>query len=270
MKNQFLQDIFATGSTGTIGKHLPNEIQPLNINLLKIQESSEFDLPKNNCTLIHLAGIVGELNVSKDIAQSRKINIDGTLALAVKISRLENHKFVYVSTSHVYKSSKVQLTEFSPTEPISEYANQKLKTENLLKNIIAPENLIIVRIFSLLDWGMPENSLGGAAQKLLNDENDFVINAADDIRDFLSPLQVAKVLYKIALSRDMSGIYNLCSGNGIKVRDAIQILFQGKKYDKIERKLISGNSRVPHIVGDNRKLLSKIPDLNLSWQPLTS
>ena len=270
MQNRSLQNIFATGSTGTIGRYLPSEVQPLQINLLEFNELNKIDLPENNTTLIHLAGIVGDINVTKDIETSRKINIEGTLALAGRILRLKNYKFVYVSTSHVYKNSQGKLSELSPTEPISEYAKQKLETETLLQNLIEPENLTIVRVFSLLDWGMPENSLGGAAQKVLAGEKDFVINTSDDVRDFLSPSQVAAVLYKIALHQSTSGIFNLCSGHGIKVRDAIQILINEKNCEKLQSRLISGNSSVPSIVGDNSKILNQIPGLNLKWQPLRS
>ena len=72
------------------------------------------------------------------------------------------------------------------------------------------------------------------------------------------------------MHQSTSGIFNLCSGHGIKVRDAIQILINEKNCEKLQSRLISGNSNVPSIVGDNSKILNQIPGLNLKWQPLRS
>lgn len=258
--------VLATGTTGTIGKHLPNIIKALNIDLLTINSASPLSIPKESISLIHLAGIVGEINVRNNIGNSEKINIKGTIELAKKFSKYKNLKFIYVSTSHVYKNSKSKLTEMSETSPISIYANQKLETENALQNIIAPENLLIVRVFSLLDWGMNQNSLGGAAQRLIDKEKNFVVQNTDDIRDFLSPSQVAKTLHEISLDVTMQGIFNLCSSQGITVGNALRVMLSRKNFYCFEDNLVRGNSNVPEIVGDNSKLLKKIPKLNLKWE----
>jgi nucleoside-diphosphate-sugar epimerase len=97
--------ILATGTSGTIGKHLSNRVRPVPADLMSFESitNSLENFNKNrDSSLIHLAGVVGKIEVEKNVAHSRKINIHGTEILAENFKKNFSGKFYYISTSHVY------------------------------------------------------------------------------------------------------------------------------------------------------------------------
>jgi nucleoside-diphosphate-sugar epimerase len=198
-------DIFATGTTGTIGRYLTNNVRSIDIEL-----GHEFELPpelyeSKDFAFIHLAGTVGVQAVSKNVELAHKINVTGTRLLAEKCVANGVRKFIYVSTSHVYKQSAHLLDESCETYPITKYAEQKRLAEievlDAFKDI--PERLVVARVFSILDWGTPEFTLGGAVLKLLKGEVTS-LNSGLDLRDFLTPQKVASVLVEVAACNSFS------------------------------------------------------------------
>ncbi len=261
--------VYSTGTTGTVGKYLNGITQSLDINLISpIEDFSKLKFNTGSC-IIHLAGIVGNSNVSLDINHSFKVNVEGSIKLA-KIALAQNvDKFIFVSTSHVYKPSDNLLNESSMLLPSSIYAYQKLWTELELKKIFAKqaEKLCIVRVFSILDWDVPDYSLGGGIKKLVYNDLHYKLINSSDIRDFLTPRKVAEVLLKIANISRLSGVVNLCSGNGTSIQDAVTRMLDESDLSIDRTKILTGNSENPYSVGDNSKLLSLIPELDLKWSP---
>ena len=262
-------DIFATGASGTIGKYLPSAVRTLPLDLSSrksIEEYSSFD---SAFGLVHLAGIVGVSEVAKNIEYAYAVNVSGAAFLAKEFYNKTNGVFYHISTSHVYAPSLQVISEEWNTKPSTIYAQQKLDSETLISEIYAnsPERLCIIRVFSVLDWDVPEFTLGGAVKKLTQAENDFELSNSDDQRDFLTPKSIAAAIYAIASSGGISGIVNLCSGVGTSVRDAaIRMLSESGYKIPIDR-IKPGNSGNPCVVGDNSKLLRALPNLNLEWQP---
>lgn len=260
-----MNKILATGTSGTIGSKLPKSVSPLTLDL-----SEKFLLDPGTTSakvVIHLAGVVGNVNVLKDPDYAYKVNVIGTLELARVIANYSDAKFVYVSSSHVYKKSLKKHRESSDVEPISVYAEQKAKSEQgvieIFKN--SPERLVIIRVFSLLDWTLPNFTLGGMARKIYLDQSQGKIKFSDDVRDFLSSRDVANGIYKISTDKNISGIINLCTGKEKSVGRAIEEMFSHTNFDGIKALLEPGNSEMPYIVGDNTKLLNLFPNQNLSW-----
>ena len=262
-------NLFATGKSGTIGKHLPNSIQPLSIDLsspASIRNNSNFD---SAIGLLHLAGVVGMGEVAKDIEHAYAVNVNGAMLLAKEFYNKTKGKFYYISTSHVYAPTSQKIVEEMKTEPSSIYAQQKLDSETLISEIYAnsPERLCIIRVFSVLDWDVPAFTLGGAVKKLTQGDSDFELSNSDDQRDFLTPKSIAAAIYGIASSGEINGIVNLCSGVGTSVRDAANRMLTESGYGIPIDRIKPGNSANPCVVGDNTKLVSALPDLNLEWQP---
>ena len=112
--------LIANGAQGTIGKHLPKDTLSLGGDLATSEQLENFkSLKLEGSAFIHLAGVVGGPLVEKDVAYSERVNVEavgemGKTALACGLA-----KFVYVSSSHVYKSSSDSLTEESELGPIS-------------------------------------------------------------------------------------------------------------------------------------------------------
>ena len=129
-----------------------------------------------------------------------------------------------------------------------------------------PEQLIVARVFSILDWGTPEFTLGGAVLKLLNGEINK-INSGLDLRVFLTPQRVASILIEVAKCDHLFGIVNICGSNPISIAEAVgRMLSESGRSDLLDR-VVSEKSLNPVIVGSNQKLLNALPHLELSWMP---
>jgi len=263
--------IYCTGLSGTIGTYLQGNVANLDIDLT----SPEKDFQKlkifPNSTIIHLAAMVGAKSVIENQEYSREVNINGTNKIA-NLARINNCKLIYISTSHVYKPSSVDLDENSEIEPISEYANQKYEGEISVIETLSNSDFkgMILRVFSLLDWGMPAFTLGGAAERLASNTNFQPLKSADDVRDFLTPKQVAEAILTIVAKGPSAGIYNLASGSGIKVKSAVKAMLdsQGIKVD--DHHFEDGNSKVPKLVANVQKIKDKYRDLHLDWPYMKS
>jgi nucleoside-diphosphate-sugar epimerase len=258
--------ILATGTSGTIGRHLSNFVSPISKDLEEIS-NKEFNVYSEEFTLLHLAGIVGTNAVLSDINYSREINVNMTLKLA-SIAREGNlQKFVYISSSHIYGSSSIDLQEDSVPNPQSEYAEQKLEAEIGLTKLFqdAPEKLLIIRVFSVLDIDMPEFTLGGAIAKICGGDSSIRISNSDDERDFMTPHKIANALIGISEKQGILGIFNLCTQKALTVKTAGIQLLTSRNIFNPEQYFIQGNSFNPRIVGSNEKLMKFIPDLDLNW-----
>lgn len=88
-------------------------------------------LPKFD-SIIHLAAIVGTPACEADRAYARSVNVDGTQIL-LELSKPEQI-FVFVSTSSCYgKTNLDNVTEDSPLNPLSTYAETKAMAESFVK-----------------------------------------------------------------------------------------------------------------------------------------
>jgi nucleoside-diphosphate-sugar epimerase len=263
-----MSSIFATGVSGTIGKHFKNQVFAIDCDLRNSELKNIPNIKKGDC-ILHSAAVVGPISVSKDLATSYKVNVNASKMLAEFAKNKEISRFIYVSTSHVYARSNSLLTESSPASPNNVYAEQKLEAEEEITSVFRdyPEKLCIVRVFSVLDWDVADFTLGGGIKKLTSDNSSFILNYGDDIRDFLTPHLIANTLISIANEARLTGIVNLATGTGITVRDAARTMLEGSGYKLPANRIISGNSDYPYVVGDNSKLKAALPDLDLKWNP---
>ena len=260
--------IIATGLTGTIGRKIDQSITPAKVVLGSERLTDFFDPNDGPLALIHLGGVVGESKVSEDLDYSRHINVDETLRLAREVIEVFGGKFIHISSSHVYGPQESPITEDFSFNPRSNYAKQKMQAEVELLNYFGDRNkqLTILRVFSVLGWDVADFTLGGAVKRIISGSTESISNA-DDIRDFMTPTTIAKAISDISKYGELSGVYNLCSGMGISVGDAVREMFNVKKYEKGYLQLLAGNSTSPRLVGDNTKIKKSGLNLELEWDP---
>lgn len=261
--------LYSTGSTGTIGKHLPKGVTALKLNLASDHLVFEKIEIAPNSNLIHLAGIVGPSSVLKDVEFARAVNVRGTKFLAEAFLANSEGIFYYISTSHVYAKSDKLLTETSPIEPLNIYAEQKLEAEEVLRSVFRfhQNRLCIIRLFSVLDWDVAPFTLGGAIKKLIEPGSDFVLSNASDIRDFLTPRAIANALFEIASQKKISGIVNLCSNRGTSVGVAARKMLTESGFEVPTNRILLNESSNPVVIGDNSRLISFHPSMKLTWEP---
>jgi nucleoside-diphosphate-sugar epimerase len=264
-----MSKIFATGTSGTIGKHFGSRVSKIAIDLENMEKSFTIPDLESKDSILHTAGIVGSINVSAIPDKSHAINVVGSSKLA-KYARDKNiNRFVFVSSAHVYTSSDLILDENSSIGPITMYAKQKLEAERNIIKIFegVQEKLCIVRIFSVLDWDVSDFTLGGAIKQLTELNSQSILRNIDDVRDFLTPNQVANALIAIVNEPSLAVIVNLCSGVGTSVLNATQKMCESSGVKFPAERMMKGNSDNPYMVGSNLKLTSHIPGLDLNWTP---
>jgi UDP-glucose 4-epimerase len=210
--------------------------------------------------------------VKANKSKSRLVNVQGTLNLAERALSFGVSRFVFASTSHVYAQSQNPLKESSPLSPISIYAEQKLEAEEGLTKLFkrSGAELVVIRIFSVLDWGTKFHTLGGLVGRIANGQADLLVSNGDDVRDFLTPSKIAHCLDRIAGEENMTGIWNLGSGRALSVKSAVQVMLESKGFLNPEKFVLSGNSDLPYVVGDIGKIQKQIPSLKLYWEPRNS
>lgn len=260
-------EILATGVTGTIGRHLAREVKPLRTDL-SAGVSHFFNLSiDRNSHLLHLAGLVGIQKCNEDPVKSHLINVAGTSKLASSFAQRSQGVFIFVSSGHVYKPGPPKSDEDSVVQPTNQYAQHKLEAELQLQNIFRefPNRLMILRVFSILDWNTSEGSLGFTITRAVNSGNVVEIPNSDDIRDFMKPVGIANTIIKIIKGKPRGGIFNLCSGLALTVEQAVRRMCSERGVASSNLNFLPGNSALPYLVGNNEKLLRHYPGLELSW-----
>jgi nucleoside-diphosphate-sugar epimerase len=259
-------NIVASGTSGTIGKHLGKKVESLNQRLDAISEQ-KVNIHKGD-VYIHLGAMVGPQIVGEHPLASRQINVDSTVRLAQHCLSIDAEKFVFISTSHVYARGSEDKTELSRIDPLNIYAEQKYETEIKLQAMFSgnKEKLLILRVFSILGWDTKPSTLGGGVRKLLTDEN-YNLMCGDDIRDFLTPEQAATIIVEIAQREPATGIINLCTGIGISVRDAALLMINERTSTDFSERIRAGTSNIPRLVG-NPSLLNQNLGKSFKWKYL--
>jgi nucleoside-diphosphate-sugar epimerase len=258
--------VLATGKSGTIGRALSSQVGTLN---LKLEE----DVPDNiasgldNKTIIHLAGVVGPKIVEDNEQYAFEVNVNGTVRLAESALNQNIEKFIYVSTSHVYGKATSPITEDQPINPNNLYSEQKAIAENKLQKLFKsnPNKLIILRVFSVLDWGCKPFTLGGLVERIKGGGRHSIANS-EDVRDFLAPAQIAYGLERFARTQVTGGVYNLCSGEGRSIRNAVVEMLESDVETLSRLSFDNMNSSVPTIVGSDYKMRQVLGE-RLIWKP---
>jgi nucleoside-diphosphate-sugar epimerase len=261
--------LYCTGGTGTIGKHLPKEVERIKFDLSSDEVAFKRLVFESQSNVLHLAGVVGVPQVLRNGNYARLVNIEGTRFLARQFKEKSKGIFYFVSTSHVYAPTPNLISELSPLAPANIYAEQKLEAETVLLDTFEaePHRLCIIRVFSVLDWDSEVYTLGGAIKKLTERNTNFILSNCSDVRDFLTPKSIAKALYEIVSDSLQLGIVNLCSGQGISVGAAAKKMLVENGYEAEEHMFSWGHGTNPFVVGDNSWLLAHDLNLDLAWKP---
>jgi len=270
-----LSSTFATGTSGTIGRYLQREVTPIRVNLLNEKEIKNWFLNSKRSVidsqLIHLAGIVGANAASRNPLLSEQINVSATVSLAENFLNNGGGRFIFVSSSHVYRWKESLISEEDPLEPQTLYAEQKLRAEvNLLELFNGHlQKLLILRVFSILDFDGKPYTLGGRVATSVRNQTPLFVENANEVRDFLTPTSVANILHDCSTHASLSGIFNICTQKATSVREAIlQMISQAPQFHE---KVHFVDSQTPTtIIGSNHKLLNLMPNLSskLNWSPI--
>ena len=240
--------IYITGSTGSIGRHIPN-VKSLNINILEDKKNIHQELIKYAPdVVIHLAAITDHKEIDKNPEYAKLVNVVGTKKLFDAYSSNGGKKFVFISSGHVYGRTDFGrfLTEDDALNPLTTYAAQKAEAESYLleKSKDSGVQTSILRVFSVVGPNMAGHYF---ASNILKSQKFEPVKNALDVRDFLPVSTVAKMIYSVAnASKVMPIILNICSGVPSRVKDKVFDLNPAWPPNSF----INSHSELPWLVGN--------------------
>lgn len=174
-----------------------------------------------------------------------------------------------------YPIENMPLKENYELHPTNPYSVARVSQE-MLSKLYADNygiDLVMTRSFNHMGPGQKDIFVVSSFVKQLveisqnNTEKVLHIGNVDIVRDFLDVRDVVDAYYKLLLHGRKGQVYNVCSGNGIKLRELISII---ARILKTEVKLEIDSSKIRPsdnnvIIGDNSKIKAE-----LNWQPIYS
>lgn len=213
--------------------------------------------------VVWLAAIVGDGACSVDPEKTIMINEKSVKWLAENY----NGKIIFTSTCSVYGANRNKnLTEISPTNPLSLYAGTKLNSE---KYLIERGNSTIFRLGTLHgigdNYARPRLDLvtNILCMKAVNGEK-LTVFGGEQWRPIIHVKDVAKAIYNCLLEmpewQNLNGVYNLASQN-ISINEIAktikkeipecQISYQEMKFEDLRDYHVSINKLKHEIGSDN-------------------
>lgn len=170
-----------------------------------------------------------------------------------------------------YPSDKMPLKEDYELKPCNPYSVARVSQEMLSKLYADNYGLNIIMTRSFNHIGPRQNDkfvIPSFVKQLLNAKTTGTLRIdvgnVEIVRDFLDVRDVVEAYHKILIEGKIGEIYNVCSGNGIKLKEIINIV--AEQLSITPEIYVDKNRLRPTdnliIVGDNTKLKSE-----LNWQP---
>ena len=166
----------------------------------------------------------------------------------VNFIKTKKIKFIFLSTSHVYKTSNKKIDENFEKKPTNIYGKYKLKSENYIRKHL--NDFLILRVFNIFGPNQPKGYFFSDIQKKIKNKQKIFIN--NSYRDFIHVKEVSRFL-DFSLKKDLKGIFNLGSGKSFSLHKIIKMisnklnipcnLIKSNKTDKI----ISSNRLIKNI-----------------------
>ena len=168
---------------------------------------------------------------------------------------------------------QLPLTEEHSLNPLSPYAVARVSQE-MLSKIYADGfglNIIITRSFNHIGPGQKDNFVISSFAKQLvqlaknnSTDNKIITGNLSIVRDFLDVRDVVKAYYTLLKKGRKGEVYNICSGNGIVLKDIILKMSDILKMNitmEVNPQLIRPNEN-KQVIGSYQKIKNE-----LGWQP---
>ena len=223
-------------------------------------------------TVFHLAGQAFVGDALRDPEASKRINAAGTTSLVAAMrQQTPKARLLYVGSADAYgkvSAAELPLRESSPLRPANPYAASKAEGES----IALASGLDAVATRSFNHTGPGQRSVfavpafatqiadiaSGRAQPPLR------VGNLDAKRDYSDVRDVARAYRLLAADGERGGVYNVCSGRSIAMREIVQALMEiagvnaGIEIDPARLR----PSDTPEMVGDNSRLREAT-----GWEP---
>lgn len=245
------------------------------MNLLNKEEVNEIIKSVNPDYIFHLAGQSAVGLSWKEPTLTMNVNVNGTINLldAVRENRVDT-KVLIIGSSDQYgiiKAEDCPISEEKLLNPTSPYAISKMAQEQIAKLYVNSYNmnLIMVRAFNHIGPMQSKNFVvSDFASKIAEIEkgSDPVIRVGnlEAYRDFTDVRDIVRGYVMLMESGKIGEIYNIGSGNAIKVQEILDTLLSLSN-TKIKVEIDQERFRpsdVPIIQCDNSKIKTQV-----EWEP---
>lgn len=199
--------ILISGTSSGLGKYLHENLGGISLNREKIQQ--------NDAGIIIHCAFNSEQNPT-DIDQYFRDNV----FLTEELTNIPHKKFIFISSVDVYpKNSDIhiedEILDINKTDSL--YAKTKILSEEVVKKNCP--NFLILRCSALLGKDSRKNSL----IKIIQDENPTLTLSSDSSFNYILHKDVSDFI-KLAIEKDLQGIYNLVSSNNITLKQVANLV----------------------------------------------
>lgn len=295
-----MKNILITGCEGFIGSHLAELMLSKGFNVfaailnhteniehikdrmnilrvdMKDKDSIEAAVEKSKPDIIfHLAAQSYVLPSWEDIEGTLNVNVIGTLHLFDAVRKSGNPVIVFASSSAGYGltlESEIPIKENKEFRPSSPYAVSKISADMFCYLYWRAYGMKIIRarIFNTVGPRKKGNVIADFAQMIAEAEKGrrekLTVGNLDPVLDLTDVRDTANALWMLAERGKYGEAYNICTGQGRKIKDVLDIMISFAKKDmtaEIDKNKFRPADD-PIFVGDNTKLRS------LGWEPKIS
>lgn len=193
-----------SGSKGILENYYPIDI------------SRPFHLDKDFDIVLHLAACNRTNRDNKlDYDIFEKINVFGT---ANVIHCCKFKRFLFLSTSKLYKRLPGLINEQSSLNPVSYYERSKCKAESVCRNYVDDKKLVIVRPVNITGIHQDNNAIVPAFfRRAVRGETIQIFVRDNSIIQFLSVKDVADALDAMMCREEIYGVFNLSNNDSITI-----------------------------------------------------
>lgn len=237
--------IAVTGANGFIGKHVVEELNRRSINpVLIVRPSGKIPQLLQKHTIV-------SIDLKKSPANAFKLMGQPDVLIHLAWAGLPNYRslhhfeeelptqykflsdlikcglknLVVTGTCFEYGMQSGQLEESLETKPNNPYGFAKDALRYQLQDLqkIKPFNLTWARLFYLYGEGQSDGSLLPQLKRAVENGNKkFNMSGGEQLRDYLSALQVSKYILDLAINSQDNGVVNICSGIPVSVRSLVE------------------------------------------------
>lgn len=194
-----------------------------------VRDAAAVDRAIAGCEVVlHLAASVGNTRSIEHPLEDSGVNVMGTLTVLEAARRHSARKLVFSSSAGIFGELKtLPIAEDHPVEPDTPYGASKLGAEKLCLAYAKLYTLecVCLRYFNVYGVHQRYDAYGNVipifAHRMLRGQPVTVFGDGEQTRDFVNVRDVAEANYLAAMSRGVSGAFNIASGTRISINALI-------------------------------------------------
>jgi UDP-glucose 4-epimerase len=181
--------------------------------------------------IFHLAASVGNTRSIQRPIEDAEINVLGTLRVLEAARHAGVRKVVFSSSAGIFGELKtLPIREDHPVEPDSPYGATKLAAEKLCLAYAKLYDLeaVCLRYFNVYGVNQRYDAYGNVipifAHRMLHGHPVVIFGDGQQTRDFVNVADVARANYQAALSRGVSGAFNVASATRVTINRLVELM----------------------------------------------